>query len=156
MKRLRLLQVYMDFSETKYTFHRSLIETPQYFMCHNLWLITKCSEKHWFCRTDWNVQMESKLLSKNIFTTNIKLERNLNFNSLQISENFISFKKLNSFTKFKAAIVRTWIHMLTTSYSRFTTFLCLFIQNILFENKKDAIPIFKFLEMNELSINFEW
>ena len=33
---LRLLQVYMDFSETKYTFHRSLIETPQYFMCHNL------------------------------------------------------------------------------------------------------------------------
>ena len=130
--------------------------TPHYFMCHNLWLITECSEQNWFCRTDWNVQMESELLSKNIFTTDIKLERNLNFNSLQISENFISFKKLNSFTKFKAAIVRTWIHMLTTSYSRFTTFLCLFIQNILFENKKDAIPIFKFLEMNELSINFEW
>ena len=125
-------------------------------MCHNLWLITECSEQNWFCHTDWNVLMESELLSKNIFTTDIKLERNLNFNSLQISENFISFKRLNSFTKFKAAIVRTWIHMLTTSYSRCNTFLCLFIQNLLFENKKDAIQIFKFLEMNDLSINFRW
>ena len=130
------MQVYTGFSETKYTFHWNLIQTPHYFMCHNLWLITECSEQNWFCHTHWNVLMESELLSKNIFTTDIKLERNLNFNSLQISENFISFKRLNSFTKFKAAIVRTWIHMLTTSYSRCNTFLCLFIQNLLLENLK--------------------